>query len=168
MLTTFSFLAFFSTAFMWELMGWRVLLQLAGIGIIAIVGEILVSSQGYYHYTRQITNGPFIRNVPLWIPFLWIFSIQSGFLIGLVIGLSGVAACIFSGIFAVIFDLILLEPYFSRRKGFWIWTSVENGYFSFIPKRIDRFTAPPGNYIVWWIFPIMLNYAVVILSFLIP
>ncbi len=145
-------------------MGWRVIAQLIAIAFIVVGGESYVSSKGYYQYTRQINNGPFIGNVPLWIPFLWIFSIQAGFLIGFFMGLDGLGACIYSGLFAVVFDLVFLEPYFSRKKEYWVWKPVENGYFGFIPPKVNRFTAPPGNYIVWWIFPMFLNYIVFLLS----
>ena len=149
-------------------MGWSVLVQLAGIIMVAVFGESLVSSQGYYQYPKKNDNGPFIRNVPIWIPFLWIFSIQTSFLTGLVFGLSGIQAAVLSGILAVVFDLVFLEPYFSRRKELWIWDSVADGYFKFIPKQLDRFTAPPGNYITWLFFPIVMNYGTILMSMIFP
>lgn len=149
---------------MWIYIGWSVLVQLAGIVVIAVFGENLVSSQGYYQYPKSYSNGPFIRNVPVWIPFLWIWSIQSSFLFCLAFGLSGIHAAIISGILAAVFDLIFLEPYFSRHRELWIWDSVADGYFKFIPKQMNRFTAPPGNYITWLIFPILVNYGTILMS----
>ncbi|TFG28513.1 hypothetical protein EU528_11105 [Candidatus Thorarchaeota archaeon] len=163
-LTVFTLLATLSTILMWNYIGWSVLVQLAGIILVALFGESFVSSQGYYQYPKTHDNGPFIRNVPFWIPFLWIWSIQSSFLTGLIFGLSILEAAILSGIFAAVFDLLFLEPYFSRHKELWIWDCVADGYFKFIPKQLDRFTAPPGNYITWLIFPIIVNYGTIIVS----
>ena len=163
-LAAFTLLATMSSFLMWNYLGWSVLVQLTGIVLIAVFGESLVSSQGYYQYPKKHDNGPFIRNVPLWIPFLWIWSIQSTFLTGLVFGLSGIQAAVLSGLFAAVFDLVILEPYFSRHKELWVWDSVADGYFKFIPKELDRFTAPPGNYITWLIFPIVINYGTILLS----
>ena len=163
-LAIFSLLALFSTLLMWSYIGWSVIVQLAGIVGIAVFGESFVSSQGYYQYPKNHNNGPFIRNVPIWIPFLWIWSIQSSFLFGLTLGLTGIQAVVLSGILAAVFDLVFLEPYFSRRKELWVWDSVADGYFKFIPKQLDRFTAPPGNYITWLVFPIVINYGTILLS----
>jgi len=167
-LAFFTLLSVLSTFLMWNYMGWSVLVQIAGIILVAVFGESLVSSQGYYQYPKKESNGPFIRNVPIWIPFLWIFSIQTSFLTGLVFGLSGIQAVVLSGILAVVFDLVILEPYFSRNKELWIWDSVSDGYFKFIPKQLDRFTAPPGNYITWLFFPIVMNYGTILMSMIIP
>ena len=163
-LALFTLLSTLSTFFMWNYVGWAVLVQIAGIVLVAVFGESIVSSQGYYQYPKKHDNGPFIRNVPIWIPFLWIFTIQTSFLTGLVFGLSGIHACVLSGLFTVAFDLIFLEPYFSRQKELWIWDSVEGGYFKFIPKQLDMFTAPPGNYITWVIFPIIMNFGTILVS----
>ncbi|MFX0053299.1 MAG: hypothetical protein ACFFAX_12860 [Promethearchaeota archaeon] len=163
-LATFTILAAISTYWMFQYVGWSALAQLAGIILVAAIGESYVSSQGYYEYPKNHSNGPFIRNVPIWIPFLWIFSIQAAFLTGLIFGLSGLEACVLSGLLALVFDLLFLEPYFSRQKELWIWYSVQDGYFRFIPSRLDRFTAPPGNYLVWLIFPILMNYGTILLS----
>jgi hypothetical protein len=165
-LVLFSALATISSYFMWHYVGWSVVVQLLGIILIAVFGESIVSSQGYYQYPKKDLNGPFIRNVPIWIPFLWIFSIQTAFLTGLVFGLTGLQACLLSGLLAVIFDLTVLEPYLSRHVELWIWSPVEKGYFRFIPKELDRFTAPPGNYVVWLAFPILMNYGTILLSLL--
>lgn len=167
-LAAFTLLSTFSTYLMWFFIGWKVLVQLAGILLIALLGESFISSQGYYEYLKKDDNGPFIRNVPVWIPFLWIFSIQTSLLVGLALGLSGIQACLFSGLLVVIFDLTFLEPYFSRHKELWVWDSVENGYFRFIPKKLDVFTAPPGNYITWLIFPIVMNYCTMLAFLIFP
>ena len=167
-LAAFTLLSILSSLLMWNYVGWSVLVQIGGIMLVAVFGENLVSSQGYYQYPRKDDNGPFIRDVPLWIPFLWIWSIQSSFLAGLAFGLPGIQAAILSGIFAVIFDLVILEPYFSRHKELWIWDSVADGYFKFIPKQLDRFTAPPGNYITWLVFPIVMNYGTILASLILP
>ncbi|MFX1262470.1 MAG: hypothetical protein ACFFAZ_10305 [Promethearchaeota archaeon] len=166
-LATFTILAAISTYWMFQYVGWSALAQLAGIILVAAMGESYVSSQGYYEYPRIHSNGPFIRNVPIWIPFLWIFSIQAAFLTGLIFGLSGLEACVLSGLLASVFDLLFLEPYFSRQKELWIWYSVRNGYFRFLPSQLDRFTAPPGNYLVWLIFPILMNYGTILLSMMV-
>ena len=167
-LATFTILAATSTYWMFQYVGWSALAQLAGIILVAAIGESYVSSQGYYEYPKNYNNGPFIRNVPIWIPFLWIFSIQAAFLTGLIFGLSGLEACVLSGLLALVFDLLFLEPYFSRQKELWIWYSVQKGYFRFIPSQLDRFTAPPGNYLVWLIFPILMNYGTILLSIIVP
>jgi len=167
-LSFFTLLSVLSTFLMWNYVGWSVLVQIAGIILVAVFGESLVSSRGYYQYPKKEGNGPFIRNVPIWIPFLWIFSIQTSFLTGLVFGLPGIQACVLSGILAVVFDLVILEPYFSRQKELWIWDSVADGYFKFIPKQLDRFTAPPGNYITWLFFPIVMNYGTILMSMIFP
>lgn len=167
-LVAFPSLAILSTTFMWSIVGWRVFLQGLAILIIATIGENLISSQGYYHYTRQEINGPFIRDVPAWIPFLWVIVIQWSFLLGYGVGMNDVYACIFSGLIAALVDLLLFEPWMSRRKELWVWTPVEDGYFKFIPPGLHRFTAPPGNYLVWLAFPIILNYGLVISALFIP
>ena len=163
-LAIFTILAAISTYWMFQYVGWSALAQLAGIVLVAAIGESYVSAQGYYQYPRNDSNGPFIRNVPVWIPLLWIFSIQTAFLTGLIFGLTGFEACMLSGLLAAAFDLLFLEPYFSRQKELWIWYSVKNGYFGFLPSQLDRFTAPPGNYFVWLIFPILINYGTILLS----
>lgn len=167
-LALFALLASLSTLVMWYYVGWSVLFQLVGIVLVALFGESFVSSQGYYEYPKKDDNGPFFRNVPVWIPFLWIFSVQASFLIGLVFGLPAIQACILSGILAVAFDLVFLEPYFSSHRELWIWSSVEDGYFKFVPTKLDVFTAPPGNYFTWLIFPILVNLGTVLLLMIIP
>ena len=167
-LSFFTLLASLSTWLMWYYVGWSVLFQLVGIVLVALFGESFVSAQGYYEYPKKQDNGPFFRNVPVWIPFLWIFSIQASFLIGLVFGLHAIQACILSGILAAVFDLVFLEPYFSSHRELWIWDSVEDGYFKFVPTELDVFTAPPGNYFTWLIFPILINFGTILLSLIMP
>lgn len=167
-LTLFTLLASLSTLLMWYYVGWSVLFQLVGIVLVALFGESFVSAQGYYEYPKKQDNGPFFRNVPVWIPFLWIFSIQASFLIGLVFGLHAIQACILSGILAAVFDLVFLEPYFSSNRELWVWDSVEDGYFKFVPTEMDVFTAPPGNYFTWLVFPILINFGTILLSVMIP
>jgi hypothetical protein len=156
-LIVFVILATITSNFMWIYFQWRIIPHLLLILSVAAIGENLVSSQGYYHYTKQGTNGPFVRNMPLWIIFLWVFCVQASLLVPLLLGLGGFPAILASGILAFSVDFLFFEPYMSRRKELWRWTSVENGYFEFIPSRLNRFTAPPGNYITWFVFPIVAN-----------
>jgi len=142
---------------MWSIFEWLVLLQLLLIFTIASAGESFVSSQGYYHYTKQERNGPFVKNVPIWIVFLWVFFIQSSFLFSLSLGFTGIQAATMSGMIACLIDFLLLEPLLSRNMELWRWTCVKKGYFAFIPARFNRFTAPPGNYIAWMLFPLIAN-----------
>lgn len=157
LLVLFVVLAALTSSIMWDLFGWRMLPHMFLVLSVAVIGENLVSSQGYYHYTQQDTNGPFVRNMPIWIIFLWVFCVQASLLIPLSLGLGGFSAILASGILASIGDFLFFEPYLSRRKELWRWTSVENGYFEFIPSKLNRFTAPPGNYITWLVFPILAN-----------
>ena len=166
-LMPFAILAAFTTQILWAKFGWPVLFQILFILIIAAIGESTVSSRGYYHYTQKDFNGPFVRNVPIWILYLWVFSIQCSFLIPLAIGFHVPAACFISGIFAFTADIAVIEPLLSRVVNLWTWTPVQKGYFSFLPRRFDRFTAPPGNYLVWFGFPIVANGLLVLLFLLI-
>ncbi len=142
---------------MWEIVGWLLIPQILIVLTIVNIGENFVSSQGYYHYPKANYNGPFIRNVPLWISFLWIFTIQGSFLFLISIGMSVIPSIIFSGWITSIVDFILFEPIMSNLLGLWQWTPVEKGYFGFIPSWFNRFTAPIGNYVVWLLFPIAAN-----------
>ena len=162
-LVTFGVLDTITSQFMWHLFGWLMLPQLVLIFIIASLGENIVSSQGYYHYTRQERNGPFIRNVPIWIVFLWIFFIQGSLLFSFAIGLTGVQAATVSGLIACIIDFLFLEPLLSRHFELWRWNPTRKGYFYFIPARLNRFTAPPGNYVTWILFPMVANTFLMIL-----
>ena len=156
-LVAFVILATITSNFMWSYFQWRIIPHLLLILSVAAIGENLVSSQGYYHYTKQDTNGPFLRNLPIWIIFLWVFCVQASLLVPLSLGLGGFSAIFVSGILAFAVDFLLFEPYMSRRKELWRWTSVENGYFEFISTKLNRFTAPPGNYITWFVFPLLAN-----------
>jgi hypothetical protein len=162
-LVIFGILATMSSHMMWVIFQWRLIPHLILIISVAVVGENVISSQGYYYYTRQETNGPFVRNMPLWIMFLWIFSVQSSFLIPIYLGFNGLAAVYISGCLALLGDFILFEPYMSRKKELWRWTAVDRGYFEFIPPKLNRFTAPPGNYITWFAFPLVANSFLVLL-----
>jgi len=167
LLVIFAILAVITSHIMWGYFEWRIIPYMLIILSVAAFGENLVSSQGYYHYTKQETNGPFFGNVPLWIMFLWVFCVQVCYIGSIYLGLSGLPACFMSGILASIADLLLFEPYLSRTKQLWRWTPVENGYFRFIPHKIHRFTAPPGNYITWLVFPILANSFLVFLMIVI-
>lgn len=153
---------------LWQIYGWIVSIQVLMILAIGTVGEHIVSSQGYYHYTEL--NGIFVGKVASWIPFMWLVAIQGLFLIGVLLGLDGISCSVFAGILGSSIDLAVIEPYCSRKKSLWIWKPVENGYFSFVPQRINRFTAPPGNYVVWYLFPLFMGLLIVLPSmpFLIP
>lgn len=162
-LITFLFviLGIITTTMLLDRMGPMALPQSIFVMSVAWLGEHYVSGKGYYYYTPY--NGLFLGRVPTWIPFMWVVVIQGGLLLFLFVGLDGFAAAIGSGLFCALMDLAFIEPYLSARKSFWHWTPVTNGYFAFIPEAVDRFTAPPGNYIVWFIFPVILN-ALLILS----
>jgi len=160
--SVFLALSFVVCNLLWSFVGWYVYPQAVIILIIAALGEHYVSGKGYYSYSLQ--NGYFVGRVPLWIPFLWIFMVQSTLLITLMAGLSGIQAVYFSGIICMFCDLLVIEPFLCSQKRFWEWTTVERGYFRFIPAEFNRFTAPPGNYIVWFLFPFLLNSALYITS----
>ena len=147
-------------------MSWRVAVQIVVILFIATLGEHHISGKGYYHYTSN--NEFIIGRVALWIPFLWVFIIQCAFCAMMFMGVTGLVACVGSGLAASLFDFIVVEPYLSGAKGLWLWKPVSNGYFSFMPTRLNRFTAPFGNYLVWLLFPALANYLLVILLVLFP
>jgi uncharacterized membrane protein len=140
---------------LWQVFAYRVIFQIIAILGISALGEHIVSGKGYYHYTER--NGVFIGRVPVWIPFMWLSVVQSSALLALYFGADGVHIILVSGLLTFIGDFILLEPLFSRQLGFWHWTPVENGYFSWIPTSVNRFTAPIGNYLVWIVFPLLTN-----------
>ncbi|NHJ14295.1 MAG: carotenoid biosynthesis protein [Candidatus Thorarchaeota archaeon] len=160
----FVILGAITTAALLEMIGPMALPQSIVVMTAAWMGEHYVSGKGYYYYTPY--NGLFLGRVPTWIPFMWVVVIQGGLLLFLFVGFHGFAAAIASGLFCGLIDLAFIEPYLSARKSFWHWTPVSNGYFAFIPEQADRFTAPPGNYIVWFVFPVVLN-ALLILSVMI-
>jgi hypothetical protein len=135
---------------------WAVATQVFIILVIAALGEHRVSGEGYYRYTP--VNGLFLGNVPLWIPFLWVFTCQAALGVALVLGFRGLAAAFCAGFAGLLVDLLLIEPLFSRGNyALWQWTNVSDGYFSFIPARLYRFAAPIGNYIVWFGFPFLMS-----------
>jgi uncharacterized membrane protein len=140
---------------LWHIFAYRVVLQIIAILTISALGEHIVSGKGYYHYTER--NGVFIGRVPIWIPFMWVSVVQSAALFALYLGAAGVDIILISGFLTFIGDFVLLEPLFSKQLGFWNWTPVENGYFSWIPDSLNKFTAPIGNYLVWIVFPLLTN-----------
>jgi hypothetical protein len=166
-LVTFVILTTLSTNWLWAIFGWPVLYQVLFILVVAAVGEHKISSKGYYHYTTTDYNGPFVRNVPVWIMYLWVFSIQCSFLIPLALGFHAPAACMISGALCFTADIAIIEPLLSRVVNLWTWTPVQKGYFSFLPRRLNRFTAPPGNYLVWLGFPVVANGLMIFLRLLI-
>ncbi|MGQ4912860.1 MAG: hypothetical protein ACP6KW_11870 [Candidatus Thorarchaeota archaeon] len=163
LLMLFALLSTITSSVLWSIYGWHVFFQILFILLVAGVGENVVSSQGYYYYTRQHLNGPFVRRVPVWIMYLWVFSIQTSLLVSLSLGFTGLNASMMAGFLALLFDLTILEPYLSRTINLWKWTPVERGYFRFIPERLNRFTAPPGNYVVWYLFPFIANSLLIVL-----
>jgi uncharacterized membrane protein len=160
----FGLLAVITTTALWNNFGPMTIIQTVAILIVATIGEHFVSGKGYYHYTTM--NGVFVGRVPTWIPLMWIVVIQGSFLISLIFSTRTMDAIALSGILCASLDLYILEPLLSRKLGMWRWTSVDDGLFSFIPKRVNRFTAPFGNYLTWLIFPIILNFFLVCLFFI--
>ncbi len=148
--------------YLWTTYGTIVAYQVLATLVIAAVGEHMVSNQGYYYYSER--NGVFIGNVPLWIPFMWVFEVQFSLICAMMGGLSGLAAAVGSGVVASLIDFTFLEPVMARMQRYWVWQSVKDGYFSFLPRDLHRFTAPPGNYITWFLFPVMMNMLLVLLS----
>jgi hypothetical protein len=155
-------------------LGWIAIIQIGFIIVVTIVGENYISEKGYYSYSPE--NQHFLGNVPIWIIPMWVFLIQSTALLAHYLGLGqidivippdirygGIVVSLFSGFTCFLLDFLIIEPYFSRRRGLWTWKSVENGYFRFISKEESNFTAPLGNYLVWFGFPIIANYIVVVL-----
>ncbi len=134
---------------------WAVAIQVLVILAIAGIGEHRVSGEGYYRY--KDVNGLFLGNVPLWIPFLWVFVCQASLVVALAIGFRSLAAAVCAGAIGLIVDLLVVEPILSRGPfALWSWTPVQDGYFGFVPSRFNRFAAPVGNYIVWFVFPFLM------------
>ncbi len=145
-----------STSYMlWEVFGWPVFIQVVFVLSVATAGEHYVSGKGYYHYTPA--NGLFVGRVPFWIPLMWLFAVQASLLVSLPGHSMGLVPPVSSGFVCMAVDLLFVEPYLCAQKELWQWAPVERGYFSFIPESLDRFTAPPGNYIVWFVFPVVSN-----------
>ncbi|RDE12925.1 MAG: hypothetical protein C4K47_06975 [Candidatus Thorarchaeota archaeon] len=141
---------------LWHAAGWYVIVQIFITLAIGGLGEHYVSGQGYYHYTN--VNGVFVGRVPTWIPFMWVFVVQGTLIAAILLGLKGFSAVTGSGILGLVLDSVFLEPYLSKTKGLWQWRHVESGYFHFVPPNLNKFYAPIGNYMVWLFFPIVMNW----------
>jgi hypothetical protein len=89
---------------------------------------------------------------------MWVSACNSVLILSLVGGLSGMQAMLGAGTLGMVADLVIIEPIFSRMKGLWLWTPVQGGYFSFVPSQLNRFTAPVGNYLVWFVFPFLMSW----------
>jgi hypothetical protein len=171
LLTCGSFILSLCTCWLlWNIVGWASALQAGFIVIVSVLGENYVSGLGYYRYSKA--NFGFINRVPIWIPFMWIAVIQGSLLVTSVYQPFNWMGILTSGIMCSMIDLSLIEPYFCRRKMLWAWNPVENGYFDFLPEELHRFTAPPGNYITWFLFPVLSNCLLfslrIILRFTLP
>lgn len=162
----FMILTVITSNILWYRFGNLVIIQTIIILVVATAGEHYVSGKGYYHYTPK--NGLFIGRVPLWIPLMWIFTIQCSYALFLVLGFGSTDAIALSGVICASVDFYLIEPLMSRRIGMWLWNSVERGYFRFVPPKINRFTAPVGNYVTWLIFPVILNAFLYYSSLILP
>ncbi|MCK4280014.1 MAG: hypothetical protein KAW94_05520, partial [Candidatus Thorarchaeota archaeon] len=90
-------LATSTTYLLWTMAGWRVGVQIAAVLIVGAIGEHYISGQGYYYYTKSKTNGFFVGRVPLWIPFMWVFTVQGTLLFSLMMGLPAAEAILSSG-----------------------------------------------------------------------
>ncbi len=152
----FVILSSVTTYMLWTEFEWRVGVQVLVIMLIAGVGEHHVSGKGYYHYTSA--NGHFVGRVPVWIPFMWVFACHAGFLLSMAGGLTEGPNYLGAGVFVLLTDFAVVEPVFSRIKGLWLWKPVSSGYFGFVPPHMNRFTAPIGNYLVWFGFPVLASW----------
>lgn len=162
----FFVLASYTSYFIYEMFQFVLFAQLIMILLVGGVGEHYVTGKGYYHYTK--TNGMFLGRVPIWIPLMWVFIVQASFIIPYILGIHMLIAALISGVLCIAFDLIVVEPILCGMKELWLWTPVDEGYFDFVPKQIDRFTAPPGNYLVWLFFPILMNWSLLTIRFMLP
>jgi len=162
----FIVLASITSCFVFEIFSMILFIQLLMILLVAGLGEHYVSGKGYYYYTK--TNGVFVGRVPAWIPLMWVFVVQAALIVPYLLGVNLVMAALISGILCIAFDLIVVEPILCRMKKLWLWTPVDEGYFKHIPEKLDRFTAPPGNYVVWLIFPILMNWSLISAGVLLP
>ncbi len=153
---------------LWEIFLWKIAIQALFVLTIGTVGEHYVSGQGFYSYSQCGRNGPFLGNVPVWIPLMWLAVVQGTLVITLLLDITGLVACVIAGLTALTVDALLIEPIMSKRMGLWEWTSVENGYFDFVPHRMKRLTAPFGNYVVWFGFVGIANYLLVALVTVFP
>ena len=150
------FLSLITTILLWEIVGWAVIFQILVIFLIGALGEHYVSGKGYYHYTE--VNGTRIGNVPIWIPFMWVVVVQGSLVVALLLGFTGISLFLSTGIMAFLLDFLIIEPLLCDSMEFWLWTPVNGGYFSFLPPRFNQFTAPVGNYLVWFGFPCLINW----------
>ena len=160
-LVPFAILALFLLYLVWGIFEIKALIQTIFVLLISTVGEHYVSSQGYYQYSQSINNGPFLGRVPLWIPLMWLTIIQGTFIFSHLLSISGLPLCVATGVTAFVADILIIEPILSAKLGLWHWTPVENGYFSFVPPQINRFTAPFGNYFVWFSFVGLANFLLI-------
>ena len=162
----FMMLSVITSSILWIRFGNIVFLQFFIILIIATIGEHYVSGKGYYHYTE--INGFFIGRVPLWIPLMWIVAIQGSYMFLILLGFRTTEAIALSGVICASADFYFIEPLLSRRAGMWLWNSVNRGYFGFVPSRMNRFTAPVGNYVTWMVFPVIINAFLYYCSVVLP
>jgi hypothetical protein len=153
---------------LWQIFLWKLTVQMLFVLTVGTVGEHYVSSQGFYHYSQCGRNGPFLGNVPIWIPLMWLTIVQGTLVMTLLLNITGLMACVIAGLTALAADSLLIEPILSKRMGLWRWTSVERGYFAFVPHRLKRLTAPFGNYVVWFGFVGIANYLLVALVTIFP
>jgi len=137
-------------------------LQTFFVLVVSLCGENYVSVKGYYRYTEL--NCCFIGMVPLWIPFMWITVIQGSLFLSSLVYPIGLMTLLVTAVISTLLDLLIIEPYFCRRRRLWSWSPVEEGYFDFIPEKFNQFTAPPGNYITWFIFPFVSNALLLLLD----
>ena len=150
--------------FLGQIVGILVIPHILFIFAISTAGEHYVSGKGYYRYTES--NGYFIGRVPLWIPLMWVAIIQYALLVGSILNSNPIITIALSGLICLTLDSLFIEPYLCKKKQLWQWTDVDSGYFSFLPHSMNRFTAPPGNYIVWLLFPLIANSGLLLLAFL--
>ncbi len=129
------------------------------ITAVAFFGENIVSGMGYYTYRRV---WPFYQNipffiVPFWIAFITLSNIGSAFVVmslGLDPRTNGILTTAFlTGGACFILDLLFIEPYLCRKKGYWMW-KMKKSILTKINHR-NNLTAPIGNYIVWFLFPFL-------------
>ena len=142
--------------FIGQIVGVLVVPYILFILTVSTAGEHYVSGKGYYRYTES--NGYFIGRVPLWIPLMWVATIQYSLLVGWLLNSNPIVSIMLSGLICLTLDSLFIEPYLCKKKQLWNWLEVDSGYFSFLPQSINRFTAPPGNYIVWLLFPLIANF----------
>ena len=150
--------------FLGQIVGILVIPHILFILAVSTAGEHYVSGKGYYRYTKS--NDHFVGRVPLWIPLMWVAIIQYALLVGWILNSNPIITITLSGLICLTLDSLFIEPYLCKKKQLWQWTNVDSGYFSFLPSSINRFTAPPGNYIVWLLFPLIANSGLLLLAFL--